>query len=45
MLRRRQARDARAELEEALGPEICRWPIAPFVSRLLDIWIILEEAA
>lgn len=39
------ARGARAELEDALGPVVARWPWRPQLSRLMDAYILLEERA
>lgn len=38
-----EARAARRQIETALGPDVRRWPWSIGVSRLLDLWLVLEE--
>jgi hypothetical protein len=39
----RQARAARGQVENALGSDVRRWPFTIGASRLIDLWIVLEE--
>jgi hypothetical protein len=41
----RQARAARATVEDALGPDVHAWRWAIGASRLIDLWISMEERA
>jgi hypothetical protein len=41
--RRRQARAARAVVEDGLGPDIRTWPWSLGASRLLDLWLLAED--
>jgi hypothetical protein len=38
-----QARIARAELEDALGPDVRAWRWSAILSRLIDGYVLLEE--
>jgi hypothetical protein len=38
-----QARGARSQIENALGPDVQSWPWSIGASRLLDLLIVLEE--
>jgi hypothetical protein len=41
--RQREARAARSQLEAALEPDVRDWPWSMGTSRLLDLWIVIEE--
>jgi hypothetical protein len=41
--RRAAARDARGQIEQALGPDVRRWPWAIGASRLIDLWLALDQ--
>jgi hypothetical protein len=41
--RKVEARAARSQIEHALGPDVRRWSWSSGVSRLLDLWLVLEE--
>jgi hypothetical protein len=41
--RREAAREARRDVEDALGPDVRSWRWSLGASRLLDLWIVLEE--
>jgi hypothetical protein len=43
--RRDQARAARRLVEDSLGPDVHSWPVSIGASRLIDLWIVLEERA
>ena len=43
-MRRRQARAARATVEDALGPDVSHWPWSARLSRWLDALLVLEES-
>ena len=41
--RARQARAARGQVEDALGHDVRRWPWTLGASRLIDLWLAIEE--